>query len=113
MGQPPPSIPGPIVKPHRGPVVLTLGILGLVFSGACGFIIGIIAWVMGSADLKEMDRGAMDPSGRGLTQAGRICGIVSTVIGIALFLVGVLWVVLVLILGVVSIGAAAAGAGGP
>lgn len=111
MNHTPPSVPGPIVKPHRGPVVLTLGILGLVFTGACGFIIGIIAWVMGNADLKEMDRGAMDPAGRGLTQAGRICGMISTIIGIALFALGLLWFVIAVAIGAIGIGAAAAGAG--
>jgi hypothetical protein len=113
MTQAPPTTQGPIVKPHRGAVVLTLGIVGLVFTGACGFIVGIIAWVMGNADLKEMDRGTMDPTGRGLTQAGRICGIISTILGIALFALGLLWLVLMLVIGVGGAAAAAAGAGGP
>jgi len=54
------------LKPHRGVVVLVLGILGIV---VC-FICGIIAWVMGNNDLREMTAGIMDPSGRGMTQAG-------------------------------------------
>ena len=58
------------LRPHRGGVVLALGILGLV---VC-FILGIIAWVMGNKDLREIDAGTMDPSGRGLTKAGKICG---------------------------------------
>jgi hypothetical protein len=66
------------LKSHRGGVVLTLGILGLV---VC-FICGIIAWVMGNKDLQEMEQGLMDPAGKGLTQAGRICGIVSVVLAI-------------------------------
>jgi hypothetical protein len=69
---PPPPPPQP-VEPHRGPVVLALGIVGIV---AC-FICGIIAWVMGNHDLEQMRAGRMDPAGRGLTQAGRICGIIS------------------------------------
>jgi hypothetical protein len=32
---------------------------------------------MANADLKEMDEGRMDPSGRGLTNAGRILGIIA------------------------------------
>ena len=51
------------LRPHRGGLILALGILGLV----CCFICGIIAWVMGSNDLKEMAAGRMDPSGQGLT----------------------------------------------
>jgi hypothetical protein len=43
-------------------------------------IFGIVAWVMGSADLKEMDAGTMDPSGRGNTSAGKICGMVATIL---------------------------------
>ncbi|MBN2182674.1 MAG: hypothetical protein JW715_12250, partial [Sedimentisphaerales bacterium] len=49
------------MKPHRGTLILILGILGLV----CCVICGIIAWVMGNTDLREIDAGRMDPSGRG------------------------------------------------
>ena len=73
----PPSVPtgsqSGSLKPHRGTTVLVLGIVGL----ACCFICGIIAWVMGNSDIAEMDAGAMDPEGRGLTQAGKICGMIS------------------------------------
>lgn len=67
------------LKPHRGGIVLALGILGLV---VC-FICGIVAWVMGKNDLRQMDAGIMDRSGRGLTQAGKICGMISVVLWIA------------------------------
>jgi len=72
------------MRPHRGVLILVFGILGLV----CCMIFGIVAWVMGSSDLREMDAGRMDPSGRGLTQAGKICGIIS----VALAIVGaIIW----------------------
>ena len=45
---------------------------------------------MGSNDLKEMAAGRMDPSGQGLTQAGKICGMVSVILQI---LVIVIWLV--------------------
>jgi hypothetical protein len=64
------------LAPHRGAAVLTLGILSLV---VCGPIMGPIAWVMGNNDLREMQEGRMDPSGEGITQAGRIIGIVATI----------------------------------
>ena len=64
------------MKPHRGTLVLVLGILGLVVCGP----LGIAAWIMGNGDLKEMDAGAMDPSGRSTTNAGRICGIIATIL---------------------------------
>lgn len=78
------------MKPHRGTLILVLGILGFVL---CGFFTGIPAWYMGHADIKEMDAGVMDPSGRGITNAGKICGIISTIlsvislIGVAIFFV--------------------------
>jgi hypothetical protein len=78
-----------LLKPHRGGVVLSLGIIGLV---VC-FICGIIAWVMGNKDLREMDAGIMDPSGRGMTKAGKICGMISVIlaiIGIGIWLLCVL-----------------------
>ena len=65
-----------MMQPHRGVLILVLGILGLVFCP----IIGIFAWVMGSGDLNEMDAGRMDPEGKTLTQAGKICGIIAVVL---------------------------------
>jgi hypothetical protein len=113
MTQAPPSTHQPVLKPHRGAMVLTLGIVSLVFSTACGFIVGIIAWVMGSADLREMDAGRMDPTGRGLTQAGKICGIISVVIGVAALVIALLWIILVVVIGGAAAAAGAAGGGGP
>ena len=82
------------LKPHRGTTVLVLGIIGI----ACCMICGIIAWVMGNNDLKEMDAGIMDPEGRGLTQGGKICGMVSVGLNIIFLLI---WIA-VMILGVAS-----------
>ena len=88
-----PSMQQPL-RPHRGGIILALGILGLV----CCFICGIIAWVMGNNDLKEMAAGRMDPSGQGMTQAGKICGMISVILQIVGF---VLWFLL-MGLGIVS-----------
>jgi hypothetical protein len=63
-------------RPHRGGAILTLGILSLIICAP----LGIFAWVMGSNDLTEMKRGQMDRSGEGLTQAGRILGIIACVL---------------------------------
>ena len=82
------------LRPHRGGLILALGILGLV----CCFICGIIAWVMGSNDLKEMAAGRMDPSGQGMTNAGKICGMVSVILQI----VGLVIWLLFMSLGIVS-----------
>jgi uncharacterized membrane protein YidH (DUF202 family) len=73
------------LSPHRGTLILVLGILGIV----CCFICGIVAWVMGNGDLRQMAAGRMDPSGQGLTQAGKICGMVSVIlqiVGLAIWL---------------------------
>jgi hypothetical protein len=75
------------MKQHRGTLILILGILGLIVCGPCG----IAAWIMGSSDLKEMSAGNMDPSGRGNTNAGRICGIIATVLMAIGLVVGVLF----------------------
>lgn len=75
------------VKPHRGGAILALGIIGIV---VC-FITGIIAWVMGSNDLKEMDAGMRDKDGYSLTKAGMICGI----IGVVLSILSIFWVIFV------------------
>ena len=76
------------IRPHRGGLILALGILGLV----CCFICGIIAWVMANKDLRQMDSGVMDPSGRGLTQAGKICGIISVILSIVLLIISLLFI---------------------
>jgi uncharacterized membrane protein len=57
-------------------LILVLGILGLIICGP----LAIVAWVMGSGDLKQIDAGTMDPSGRGTTQAGKIIGIIGTIL---------------------------------
>lgn len=107
MSQYPATSSGGTLKPHRGTLVLVFGILGLV---VC-IIFGILAWVWGNADLKEMDAGTMDPSGRGTTQAGKIIGMVACILAI----VGiVLWVVLMVLgLAVGAAGAAGAASGTP
>jgi hypothetical protein len=74
------------MKPHRGTLILILGILGLV---CCGIFTAIPAWIMGSADLKEMDAGTMDPEGRGITNAGKICGMIGCILTIVVIVVQV------------------------
>lgn len=58
---------------HRGTMILVFGILGI----ACCFPFGIAAWVMGNADMQKINAGIMDPEGKGTTNAGKICGIIS------------------------------------
>ena len=85
------------MKPHRGTLILVLGILSLVVCQP----LGIAAWVMGNGDLKLMDAWQMDSTGRSITNAGRICGMIGTI----LLILGVLGMILIFGLGV--LGAAA------
>ena len=65
------------LAPHRGDTIQLLGILSFFIAGV---ILGPMAWVMGNNDLKEMDAGRMDPSGRSATSTGRVCGMISTIL---------------------------------
>jgi LSD1 subclass zinc finger protein len=96
-------------EPHRGPMVLTLGIISTVCGAmsvvgwlCCGLAVllslpglplGIVAWVMGSRDLRQMREGTKHPEGQGQTQAGRICGIIGTITSALGLLVTVLLIV--------------------
>ncbi|MDD9866481.1 MAG: DUF4339 domain-containing protein [Verrucomicrobiales bacterium] len=78
------------VESHRGGLILGLGIGGLVLSIACcctlplpiGLLIAIPAWAMGSSDMRKMNAGKMDPTGKGNTKGGLICGIIGTIISL-------------------------------
>ena len=83
-----------MMKPHRGAVILAFGILGF----AVCQLFGIAAWVMANNDLKEMRSGYMDPSGRDLTIAGRILGMVAT----ALMAISVVILIFFLVVSIVS-----------
>jgi hypothetical protein len=83
---PPFGATGYIYAPRAGSI-LTLGILSLV---ACTFL-GPIAWSMGNTELQRIDAGQTDPSSRGNVAAGRICGMIASVImifAILLFAIG-------------------------
>ena len=64
------------MQPHRGTMILVLGILSLV----CCQLLGPVAFFMGNGDLKAMDEGRMDPQGRDLTNIGKILGIIGSVL---------------------------------
>jgi hypothetical protein len=74
--------------------VLVLGILSLVLCQ----ILGPIAWVMGNNELAGIDAGVRPPQNRGTAQAGRILGIISTV----LFIIGIAVLFFVLVIGLVA-----------
>jgi hypothetical protein len=76
--------------PHRGGMVLALGIVSvslspLSFCGIFGFVFGIAGLAVGipglvlaSSDLRAIRSGRMDPDGLGMTNAGWICAIIGT-----------------------------------
>jgi hypothetical protein len=69
------------MAPHRGVMILILGLCGIL-PCCIGLICGPVAFFLGSADIKKMDEGSMDPTGRTLTQVGRFVGLAF----------GILWV---------------------
>lgn len=87
MSTPPPPPPPVYGTPYgyggyggqehpQGTTILVLGVLSLV---VCSFL-GPFAWVMGNNALAEIDRNPTAYTNRGTVQAGRICGIISSVL---------------------------------
>lgn len=78
--------------PHRGGMILAFGLIALIGGMVAGVpvVFGIIAWIMGNADLEEMRQGRMDPEGEGMTQAGRIMGMIATIITIVGLVIGLI-----------------------
>lgn len=81
--------------PHRGPVILVLGILGFMLC----FICGTIAYFMGRNDMALMKAGRMDDEGRGLTQAGMIVGLIATIINVVIISIYAVIVVVAVVVG--------------
>jgi hypothetical protein len=70
--------------PHRGGMILAFGIIGI-----CALpIFGVVAWIMGNNDLRDIHAGRMDPEGESMTQTGRILGMIATILGIVGVLIG-------------------------
>lgn len=72
--------------PHRGGLILGLGVAGLVGSthpalAWAGLPLSLTALVMGRHDLRRMSEQLIDPNGRGATNVGTICATIGTVIG--------------------------------
>jgi hypothetical protein len=95
-------------EPHRGQIVLVLGIISLVVtpgSVCCygipsliGLALAIPAWVLGRRDLEKMRQGLMDPEGQGITQGGMICGIIGTILNAFGVLFGIAMVAYVVLM---------------
>ena len=81
------------LKPHRGVVILVFAILSWVIC----FGFGIAAWIMANEDLKEMKAGRMDPSGEGITFAGKIIAMIQLILCCVVFLV---WCLVMMLVGI-------------
>ena len=73
--------------PHRGAMILVLGILGWL--ATCPAF-AVLAWIFGTMDLQQMRDGTMDEQGQTLTQAGQILGMTYCLVCIVAVIVGVL-----------------------
>jgi hypothetical protein len=84
------------LRPHRGMLILSLGIIGCMFGAVGCPVFSVMAWVMGTADLNEMRVGRMDREGEGITFAGRALGMAFSI----LWVVGALAFVMFMLLAV-------------
>jgi hypothetical protein len=81
-GQPYPTYP--VTPPNHGGALASMivGIVSLVL--ACGYGVGLlaspVAWYLGSRSLREIDASQGRLGGRGMAQAGKIMGIIGTVL---------------------------------
>ncbi len=85
---------GRAVDHPQGTTILVLGICSLVICG----LLGPVAWIMGNNALKEIDANPSAYTNRGSVSAGRICGIITSV----LMILGILLFVVLIIAGAAS-----------
>lgn len=88
----PPAQPGVggFVKPHRGVTILVMALCSFICNPCLALSIG--AWVMANNDLKEIRAGRMDQSGHGLTVAGMVIAIISTILGVIVVLLNLVMI---------------------
>ena len=79
-----PTDPNRYPEATQATTALVMGILGLV---VCG-ILAPFAWSMGNKELAAIDAGRRPPENRGTANAGRILGIIGTVLlGVSIVIV--------------------------
>lgn len=72
------------------------GICGVPFS-ILGIVLGVAALLVANQEIQAIDFGTSPEAGRGMAQAGKICGIIGIVFGVLFFLLSaglILFVVL-------------------
>lgn len=89
MSQPQfPQESGAYPESSQATTVLVLGIIGIVLCQ----LLGPVAWIMGNNELQAIDAGRRPPENRGTANAGRILGIISTVL-LALGILAIIFVI--------------------
>ncbi len=79
-----PPDPSQYPEASQATTVLVLGILGLIICG----VLAPVAWVMGKNELEAIESGRRPPENRGSANAGRILGIIGTILlGLAIVLI--------------------------
>lgn len=93
-------------EPHRGTLIMVLGILSFF---VVPLVMGPIAWILGHMDMAAIRAGRMDPEGESQTNAGRICGMIATILWatILLLYVGFVFCMFLAVLGTAGAGAGA------
>ncbi|MBV8202580.1 MAG: DUF4190 domain-containing protein [Acidobacteria bacterium] len=81
---PPPAPPASASASSQAITALVLGILGVI---CCGFA-APFAWYFGQTELRAIREGRSSTAGEGMAMAGKILGIIGTV----LLIFGILWV---------------------
>lgn len=88
-----PTDPNQYPEQSQATTVLVMGILGLILCG----ILAPFAWVMGNKELAAIDSGIRSPENRSTANAGRILGIVGTVLLAIGLIVGIFFFLFVFI----------------
>lgn len=65
-------------KTDQSGLILAMGILSWIVCPVCG----LIAWVMGSQALRDIQQGQADPTNRGLIQVGYYLGMVNVILAV-------------------------------
>jgi len=75
-----PGMPGaPMRYPEESQAVVSL-VLSLIGIVACGGVLCPVGWWYGNKEIKAIDAGLRDPTKRDLAMAGKIIGIVGTLL---------------------------------
>ncbi len=64
-------------KDEKGIGILILGILSIKL-GPCSIILGPLAWILGNSHIRDCEARGIKPNG--MVKAGKICGIIGTVL---------------------------------